>query len=48
MEWALLLSVLVVAVVAASYAYVPAVSKAMKDAGAAMATLYTSGDVAGP
>lgn len=47
-EWALLLSVLVVAVVAASYAYVPAVSKAMKDAGAAMATLYTSGDVAGP
>ncbi len=48
MEWALLLSVLVVAVVAASYAFVPGVSKAMKDAGDAMATLYTTGDVARP
>ena len=47
-EWALLLSVLVVAVVAASYAFVPGVAAAMERAGDAMATLYASGRVAGP
>jgi Flp pilus assembly pilin Flp len=45
-EWALMLSVLVVAIVAASYAFVPSVQRAMDSAGDQMASLYTSGNLA--
>jgi len=45
-EWALMLSVLVIAIVAASYAMVPSFRKAMEGAGSQMAALYTSGDLA--
>ncbi len=45
-EWALMLSVLVVAIVAASYAFVPGVQRAMDSAGGQLALLYTSGNLA--
>jgi len=45
-EWALVVAVLVIGAVAAAYAFVPSVQKAMKEAGQQMATLYTSGDLA--
>jgi Flp pilus assembly pilin Flp len=45
-EWALMLSVLVIAIVAAAYAFVPPVQRAMDSAGAEMASLYTTGDLA--
>ncbi len=46
MEWALLLAVLIVAIVAAAYSFVPGVQSAMESAGEQMATLYTSGELA--
>jgi Flp pilus assembly pilin Flp len=45
-EWALVVAVLVIAVVAAAYAFVPPVQSAMQGAGKQMAGLYTSGDLA--
>ena len=45
-EWALLLAVLIVAIVAAAYSFVPGVQSAMESAGEQMATLYTSGELA--
>lgn len=41
-----MISVVVIAIVAAAYAFVPGVSAAMRDAGKAMALVYTSGDLA--
>lgn len=45
-EWALVVAVLVVAVVAAAYVFVPGFQSAMDDAGGALSTLYASGDLA--
>lgn len=46
-EWALVISVVLVAIVAAAYAFVPSFSTAMRDAGRSMSEVYTTGDLAG-
>lgn len=45
-EWALVVAVLVIAVVAAGYALVPSFQIAMDSAGEGMSTVYTSGTLA--
>ncbi len=45
-EWALVVAVLVIAVVAAGYALVPSFQIAMDSAGEGMKTVYTSGTLA--
>ncbi len=47
-EWALVLAVLAIAVVAAGYAFVPSFQTAMDSAAAGMKTLYTSGSLPPP
>lgn len=45
-EWALVVAVLAIAVVAAGYALVPILQVAMDSAGDGMSTVYTSGTLA--
>jgi Flp pilus assembly pilin Flp len=45
-EWALVVAVLCVAVVAAAYAFMPTFQDSMESAGEGMSTVYTSGDLA--
>ncbi|GDX81959.1 hypothetical protein LBMAG42_37700 [Deltaproteobacteria bacterium] len=47
-EWALVLAVLAIAVVAAGYAFVPSFQTAMDSAGDGMKTVYTSGTLPPP
>ncbi|MBM4365180.1 MAG: hypothetical protein FJ102_03120 [Deltaproteobacteria bacterium] len=45
-EWALVIAVICVAVVAAAYVFMPTFQDEMESAGENMSNLYTSGDLA--
>ena len=45
-EWALVVSVLVIALVAAAYVFIPSFQAEMQRGGGALRGLYTSGDLA--